>query len=92
MPWCESCEKYRTPSSIRDDGTCPVCARPIEPIESAHATPASEHDHQGDVVPGGDGSDGPAGDAPVPWHFKLMIVLLVVYLVWRAWQLVTGRL
>ena len=24
-----------------------------------------------------------------PWHFKLLMVLLVVYLVWRFWQIFT---
>lgn len=31
-------------------------------------------------------------DVKVPWHFKLMIVLLIVYLGWRVWQLVSGQL
>jgi len=26
-------------------------------------------------------------DLKAPWHFKLMIVALVVYLVWRFWGL-----
>ena len=29
---------------------------------------------------------------PVPWHFKVMVVLLVVYLGWRFIQLITGQL
>lgn len=29
---------------------------------------------------------------PVPWHFKVMVALLVVYLGWRFFQLVTGQL
>ncbi|MDQ3738586.1 MAG: hypothetical protein M3337_05390 [Actinomycetota bacterium] len=26
-------------------------------------------------------------DLKAPWHFKLMIVALIVYLVWRFWDL-----
>lgn len=27
------------------------------------------------------------GEAPkVPWHFKLLVVAVIVYLGWRAWQ------
>lgn len=33
MPWCEECSKYLTPSSMRDDGTCPACGRPVGEIE-----------------------------------------------------------
>ena len=33
-----------------------------------------------------------ADDEKVPWHFKLMVVALVVYLGWRVVQLVTGQL
>ena len=31
--------------------------------------------------------DAPSG--PLPWRFRLMIAATVVYLVWRAWQLIT---
>jgi len=37
-----------------------------------------------------DDGQGADGDVPsAPWHFKLMIVALVVYLVWRFADLVT---
>ncbi|MBA3803447.1 MAG: hypothetical protein H0X22_11170 [Acidimicrobiia bacterium] len=26
-------------------------------------------------------------DLRAPWHFKLMVVALVVYLVWRFWEI-----
>lgn len=25
MPWCEQCDRYLTPTSLADDGTCPNC-------------------------------------------------------------------
>ena len=28
-------------------------------------------------------------DAKAPWHFKLLVVLLVIYLTWRFIQLLT---
>ena len=32
-------------------------------------------------------ADAAADDAvPVPWHFKLLVVALVLYLAFRAWQ------
>ncbi len=68
MPWCEECSKYLTPSSMRDDGTCPSCGRPVEGTEK---TPErADGDAEGD-------------DESAPWHFKLLVVALVVYLGWR---------
>ena len=37
MPWCESCEKNWTPTSLPADGTCPQCG------ESVEGTPGVEH-------------------------------------------------
>ena len=25
MPWCDSCQRYLTPTSLDADGTCPSC-------------------------------------------------------------------
>ncbi len=30
MPWCEECAKYFTPNSVKTDGSCPTCGRPIQ--------------------------------------------------------------
>ncbi len=68
MPWCEQCSKYLTPSSMRDDGTCPSCGRPVEGAEPAGERPGPSTDGQ---------------DESAPWHFKLLVVALVVYLGWR---------
>jgi hypothetical protein len=67
VPWCEECSKYLTPSSLKADGTCPSCGRPVGEIEQR----ASEE----------------LDDERAPWHFKLLVVLLVVYLGWRFLQL-----
>ena len=64
MPYCDDCDKYWTPNSMNDDGTCPRCGTDLEPPAGAIT-----------------GTD--ADDEGVPWHFKLMIVALVVYLGYR---------
>lgn len=64
MPWCEECSKYLTPSSLKEDGTCPQCGRPV-----------AEHETSS--------TDEKSAAEKAPWHFKLMIVALIVYLVWR---------
>jgi hypothetical protein len=67
MPWCEHCSKYWAPSSMNDDGTCPRCNGDVD-------EPA--------IAAGAEG-ERDAKSERTPWHFKLMIVALVVYLGWR---------
>jgi len=62
MPWCETCSRYWTPSSMGSGGECPTCGGVIA---------------DGAVV-----DDVPAA----PWHFKLLLVAVVLYLAFRAWQ------
>ena len=72
---------------MREDGTCPTCGRPIE----APAGPASQTTPATGTTPitaknldihklAGD-------DASAPWHFKLLMVLLALYLGWRLFNL-----
>ena len=71
MPWCVSCNKFLTPSTVRPDATCPKCGQVVE---------------RG-LIPG---MTRPADEpAPtVPWHLKLLLLALVVYLTFRAFQIV----
>ncbi len=70
MPWCDECAKFWSPPSLRDGG-CPSCGAPLD-------TPQQPH-------PGGPSV---AVDAQphAPWHFKLLLVALVLYLGFRAYQ------
>jgi hypothetical protein len=70
MPWCDGCEKYWTPSSVNDDGTCPRCGADLETPPRA--------------------DDAGADDETAPWHFKLMVVALVVYVVYRFGTMILG--
>jgi rRNA maturation protein Nop10 len=75
VPWCTDCDRYLAPPTVRTDGTCPTCGRPVDvaaPAQSAH-TPASPA--RSDTLP------------PVPWHFKLMLCALAVYLGYRFMQM-----
>ena len=86
MPWCEECSKYMTPSSMKEDGTCPSCGKPVEEPE-IQSTITAKNVNVKDLAKGDDGKDGKA-----PWHFKLLLAILAVYLGWRFYQLVTGQL
>ena len=74
MPWCDGCAKYWAPSSMNEDGTCPSCGIDLDPPATARTT-----------------TDAEAGvDEKAPWHFKVMVVALVVYLVYRFGSMFLG--
>lgn len=69
MPWCGGCDRYWTPTSLHDDGTCPSCGASVD-----EAAVATRREAQAEEV---------AGDRKVPWHFWVMLVAVVGYLGWR---------
>lgn len=68
MPWCEGCSKYFAPSGVRADGSCPLCGSALEPVTARNLDLKK--------LAGND-------DDRVPWHFKLLVALLVAYMAWR---------
>jgi len=70
VPWCPTCSKFLSPSTVRADGTCPTCGRDVD-AGQAHA-PGDE--------------ETTSKHAPIPWHLKLLVIALVIYLGFRAWQ------
>ena len=77
LPWCNDCSKFWNPPDMGANQTCPSCGRVL--------------------VPGGGGEDG-RPVAPVsngttsltrakgaPWHFKLMVLGVTVYMVYRIY-------
>lgn len=67
MPWCEPCSKYLTPTAMSHDGTCPECGKEVQAVTAENLDLKKLAD----------------GDVGVPWHFTLLVVLLVAYLGWR---------
>jgi hypothetical protein len=72
MPWCETCSRFLNPNTLQPDGSCPTCGRVV-------ADPAD--------APAAGGGGGEAEQPKAPWHFKLLLVLVVVYLGWRLVQI-----
>ena len=75
---------------MREDGTCPTCGRsleaptaptplikPVKPVTPATPITAKNLDLR--KLAGGESGESEAA----PWHFKLLMVLLVLYLGWR---------
>jgi hypothetical protein len=74
MPWCDACSRFWNPNSVPPDGACPNCGRPL-PEAPAERVRVDLKELAGE-------------QARTPWHFKLLVVAVVAYLGWRAWELV----
>ncbi len=86
MPWCETCSKFWTPSSMTPEGACPTCGRvlaaPDHPVSDEQQPPPPVDPKDLDL------KELAGEDAKVPWHFKLLIGMLGAYLLWRLYDLV----
>ena len=80
MPWSDDCAKYYAPNTMRPDGTCPTCSRLLATAGSLRAEARSLGVDDPTVAKKADGTP------KAPWHFKLMIVAVSVYLLWRLAQ------
>jgi hypothetical protein len=69
MPWCDDCQRFLTPNTLRPDGRCPECG-----IQVAEPSKAAESESEDDYR--------------APWHFKVMVVAVVAYLGWRAYEII----
>ena len=81
MPWCEECAKYWAPAAMKEDGTCPTCGRTVE---TPARQPITAKNIDLRMLAAGEGEE-----PKTPWHFKLLMVLLALYLGWRIVQLFT---
>ena len=83
MPWCDECSKFWSPNSLPASGACPTCGRTLRAPTATATAPAP-------AATGGTAAHADqADDYKAPWHFKLMIVLAVVYLTWRFIQVIS---
>ena len=49
MPWCATCNRFLSPSSVRTDGACPACGQTVD-AGAAHA-PTTVDDEELDPIP-----------------------------------------
>ena len=82
MPWCEVCAKYLAPSAMNVDGSCPSCNRVVANT-NIHGSITSGNLDLKSLARGSNDED-----VSVPWHFKLLVGALVLYLSWRVVDLV----
>lgn len=79
MPWCTSCDRFLNPPTVNPDGSCPHCGQIVTP---GHAHESA--DYSGAPPVGADETEFEPGR--LPWHLKLILVALALYLGWRAWE------
>ena len=73
VPWCDACDRFLSPSTVKIDGTCPSCGRVVDAGHAHAASSRSEQDADEDLP-------------PIPWHLWLLAGALAVYLGYRAMQ------
>lgn len=103
MPWCDSCDRFLSPNTVRDDGSCPSCGEKVASPKSlrraqrgrgssadAMAARAERAEAERADAPELDDRSAPTPDptSKTPWHFKVLLVALVIYLGFRLIQLV----
>ncbi|MFN3215517.1 MAG: hypothetical protein ACE367_03375 [Acidimicrobiales bacterium] len=97
MPWCEPCDAFYNPNTLRADGSCPRCGAQVgDPAAVVTDTDRRGGDQDRSTQPhagaaSADSTDGDEYDedelvAKVPWHFWVGVVAMVVYLGWRFLQ------
>jgi hypothetical protein len=74
MPYCEPCERFYTPSTLSAEGDCPEGHHVANPEDAPTLI-------QSDAPPREDEKD-----PKVPWHFWLLLIAVVIYLGYRAFQ------
>jgi hypothetical protein len=73
VPWCSACDRFLSPSTVTTTGTCPRCGGTVDPGR-ARGTPSASVAEDDDAP------------LPLPWHFKMLVGALVLYLGWRAYE------
>ena len=78
MPCCETCAKYLAPSAMNQDCSCPACGRVVS-TTTINGTNTPKNLDLKRLARGGNDED-----VSLPWHFKLLVGALVLYLSWRV--------
>ena len=82
MPWCEECAKYFVPNALTTEGNCPKCGSKIAQND-INGKPLVQHVTAKTLdLKSLAGSSG--DQEKIPWHFRLLVVSLCVYLSWRV--------
>jgi hypothetical protein len=100
LPWCDDCSKFWNRPELAVGGRCPTCGARLGG-GGATVGPAVVGPTTADGLPPGPGAPaaseaGVAQKAPsraakanrAPWHFKVLVVGVTVYMVYRIYWLI----
>jgi hypothetical protein len=74
VPWCESCDRFYTPSTLTAAGDCPEGHHVADPSDAPRLVQSAAPPREEEPP------------AKVPWHFWLLLFAVVAYLGWRVIQ------
>jgi hypothetical protein len=83
MPWCATCDRFLSPSTVTTEGHCPRCDAPVDPGKASPAT-APLHADDLDATPSDEGAGKRRRE--IPWHVKAVLGVFAIYLGYRAFQ------
>ena len=73
MPWCDDCSKFWNPPELVGGSRCPSCGETL----ASEALPVA-------AVKAPSGTQTMAPPKRAPWHFKLLVVGVAGYMVYRV--------
>ena len=81
MPWCDDCSKFWNAPELGAGQTCPSCGRVLAPVGGGEAGEGGD----GQITPTPGGTTSLARAKGAPWHFKLMVFGVTVYMIYRIY-------
>jgi hypothetical protein len=92
LPWCDDCSKFWNPPQLAGGANCPTCGRSlVTPVPTAVAaiSSATVPSTRGPARPPTAAHPGTAAKAKgAPWHFKLLVVGVTGYMIYRIYWLI----
>jgi hypothetical protein len=82
VPWCATCDRFLSPSTVTTEGSCPRCGAAVDPGRASPAPDAGGDDLDSD--PGGETTGKRRRE--IPWHVKALLGVFAIYLGYRAFQ------
>jgi hypothetical protein len=91
MPWCDDCSRFWNPPEMRQGGRCPSCGQVLggtadDPLGTEVRAAGAEDVETGLPTAAGQATLTRAKGAP--WHFKLLVVGVTVYMIYRIYWLI----
>ena len=91
MPWCDDCSKFWNLPELAGGSRCPSCDQVLATatgsvVASGAGAPSAGAPSAATVIASGAGPEGGAGATTkrAPWHFKLLVVGVAGYMVYRV--------